>query len=396
MNTNIVSTNVIAGLSNSDLPVRINGKVQQSKAINCELCEWPGLVDRFDQTKTPANDTPLLPKVRWGLIGDASVSDGRAWKLSDLAQKYQSNQLKSLQESILSSQKKIELINKRQMERLKEFHDRMAQAAKSSKLAKIFGHIAKALGIAVGIFMVATATMASGGAATPALVMASLALIGSIITVAGDAAAKNGERPFSIATVLEDLGEKMGHKSLGTGLGLVCTAGLIAIADSNVLNSCVIELTKTLGGSEQDSIIAGTVITVLGGLLIARKAGGLFSRDGAADPKALENAAKLITKEKAQIVTQISQVFSSVNGLPKAGFEIEAAKARLKADYAETRHREGEADGMKVRDEWQSDEESFASILEAGKNQSVMLFDMMRRGIEAQVAILDSLPGTRA
>ncbi len=190
-----------------------------------------------------ANGAPQL-----GSITLNFSPDDLAAALLALQGKTQDAQLRTAKEGLATNSKKLEDQKQRSLDKIKEWSAKCQDAASKAKAGGILGWFKKAFTVVAAAFTVAlaaVATVATGGAAAPLLVLATLSLVSAAVSLASEIDKAKGGKGFDHVLQWMDPGAL-----LGKGVGAAA---------------------KALGASEEtvNKISSGVAIAVCIGVMVA-------------------------------------------------------------------------------------------------------------------------------
>lgn len=211
--------------------------------------------------------------------------------VAELQAKLGELQIKVSQEGIQTQKDNIEEAHKKEMERLKENLEKLQKANKSGLFAKVFGWI----GTVVGIIGAAIATVATGGAAAPAL---ALAIVGVVMMALQESGAME-----KIVDFLAD-----NPKMLMAILGPVIGGVLCGLIEGGVI--------------PEDQVKMAIQITVSVAMLIASIASMVCSGGAAASDVVFK-----VVGMVGQIVGSLASVGSGAAGIAESAYTYQADTA---------------------------------------------------------------------
>lgn len=236
--------------------------------------------------------SPALPKP--GFAGDWSSIMAR---VAEIQMKLGELQSKVATEGVKIQKQDIEAANKKEAERIQEIGKKLAKANKSGLLGKIFGWI----GAVVGLIGAVVATVATGGAAAPALALAILGVGMMVLQETG---------------AMEKIVE-----------GLVKHPALLFLVLGPLAGGIVFGLMKS-GVIDEDQAKMAIQIALAAAMLVASIA-GMVASGGASATDAIFKIIGVI----GQIAGGLAQAGAGASGVAQAAYGYEAAQ--LDADTKE-------------------------------------------------------------
>ena len=248
--------------------------------------------------------------------------------------------------------------NEGQLKKMEEYAKKCRAAAHKSKLGKIFSMVGKVLGFAVAVGLATVAAVASGGAASPALALALVAMVGAGVALSSEISDRAGGATFSIASGFQTLGKKIGGdgKLAGGLLGLP-----FGMFDPSLFGMVAQGSAEAAHASEQSTMIAGIVGSVAGMLLVGLVSGRFLSSASKVGDAA--QAAQQVSKEAfksywPKLFNQAGMAMQGVGNAVEAGINLDVARAQTAADKVEAARKEGEADLSRLSHDWEDIQES--------------------------------------
>lgn len=299
--------------------------VPEIEAVKQKMLEWlESTAKSQPEGSSGICDANGAPEID-GVTIDFSAED-LADALRMLGTRNQEARLLTAKEGLENS--KLQMAENRRMniEKIEEYARKYVEA--NDKSQSIFSWISKAfafLAAIVAVAVSAVATVASGGAVAPGLVVACVALAAATISMASAISQECGGPPLELSSLLTQavsalLVELGVSKEKADSIGKV-TSGIIAIAATSggALFLDPAFLSNVLAGSmELGGVDPGTVATAAMGLTIATTlvigiASAVLTM-GAGSVSAIENVVERTTASTVRVAQLVGKVGSLVQG----------------------------------------------------------------------------------
>jgi len=361
---------------------------------------------------TDGNGAPEIDGV---VIAFTAEDLGDALRL--LGNKTKEQQLKAAKESLETSKLKMSESHKKAITKIEEYAKKCAEAKHQAKVKSIFGWIGRALafvGAAIAVGISAVATVASGGAATPALVLSCVALAAATISLASAVSQECGGpalEPSSLMTkaisaalklfgVPPEKAESIGKVASGV-LGIVMTSGAALLIDP-AFASNVVAGGMELGGVDPDTIstvtmIVGIATTVTVGLATAIMTFGAGSASAVSNAvgQSLSTTAQAVQKGAA-VAQGVTTVATGVSGTVSAGAGIAEAKTQHDADMALVDKKKIDTIIVALMKAMEEDSEEIKKILKEIEESMQAVSDIISGSAQSLSDIAANIKGGRA
>ena len=232
---------------------------------------------------------------------------------------------------------KIEQNTANQIRKLQEWTEKAQEAESKGRLGKIFGWIGKVVAVVAALGAVAVAgvsAIASGGAATPLLLFASMALVSATISLADQISQECGGPPISLGNLVTSACSKLLQtfgvdQEVADRIGKVM-AGAVAIAmpvmllvEPQLIGTMAAGVCELAGADPNTAAIVSMVV----GMATAVTVGIL-----AAVASCGASAASSATKVVSGLINSGAQITLGVTGIATGATGIAVAKTTAEAD----------------------------------------------------------------
>lgn len=279
--------------------------------------------------------------------------------LRTMRSKSQDAQLTAAKESLETARVNAQKNNEHQAEKIKEWVDKCKEADSKGILGKIFGWIGKIVAViasAIAVAVAAVATVASAGAAAPMLALATLALVGTTISLADQISQECGGPQISIGNLLGTMASKFLEacgvdKETAGKIGKVM-AGVAALAmpvalliEPQLLGTLATGVCELAGADPKTTAIVGMAIGMAAAVTV-----GIITAVASGGGSAVSSAVK-VTNNIVSGAAQVAQGLASVG----TG-AVNIAVAKDKRDAENILASKKELDAMLVKLQQQMDE----------------------------------------
>lgn len=360
----------------------------------------PGVAD--------ANGAPEIDGVK---ISFSAEDLGDALRM--LGTKTQDAQLKSAKESLETSRLKMSESHKKAIAKIEEYARKCAEAKHASIFKKIFGWIGKALalvGALIATGLAAVATVATGGAAAPALAISAMCLAAATISMASAISQECGGPPLELSSLLtkavsaalqacgvpKEKAESIGKIVSGVA-AIALTSGAALLIDPQFATN-VVAGSMELGGVDPDTIakvsMAVTIITTVTVGIVA----AVLSMGGSAAGSAANIAGKAVQigSKTAGIVQGATQVAAGAAGIGSGVAQIEQSKAQHGADMALSDKKKIDAITMALMKAMEEDSEEMKKVIKQIEESLQSISDLIAGSAQSLSDITANLKGGRA
>lgn len=265
--------------------------------------------------------TPFIPE----LSSPASFSpEDFAIALGAMQNLSTEGQLTCAQTRVKVSQKKMQDINKKCMQKIAEWSKNSANAEKKGKWMGILGICIKALAVVATV----AAVVMTGGLAAPLMFVAVVGMVGAGISLASDISKLSGGKGFQLSTLVFDALGNLGlsdrdRKIVAGAIGIVGFP--LMIADPAFCGMFVTGIAGHITADKSKLAIVMTTFTVVAGLAMAVSVARAASSGAAkAAAEVASETGKAVAKTAlsptvvAALVQRCTALLSGVLGIPTA------------------------------------------------------------------------------
>lgn len=299
-------------------------------ALLDELATFASSLQNIDKAGDQERTTgPNLAAPAKAFSGDEMIA-----LLRTLQEKSQNNQLEGAKKNIETSQIQADQNHAQQLEKIEEWIEKCEKAKKSGIFGKIFGWIGKIAAFVaslVAVVALAAGSVVTGGAATPLLALATIALVSSGMALADQVSQELGGPNISISNALttimgkmlqafgvpEETANKIG-KTLAGATALLMPAMLLV--EPSMLGDMITGICDLAGVDEKTLGIISMVATVIASVAIAI-AMAVISGGTAAGATVAK-----IAQVAGQITAGVSQVGQGASNIATAKHQADAEK----------------------------------------------------------------------
>ena len=376
---------------------------------------------QFVQTQQVGSATPGVsdgngaPEIDGVRISFSAEDLGDALRL--LGNKTQEQQLKAAKESLETSKLKMGESHRKAIEKIEEYAKKCAEAKHQSIFKKVFGWIGRALafiGAAIAVGISAVGTVASGGAATPALILSCVALAAATISLASAVSQECGGpalEPSALITkaisaalklfgVPAEKAESIGKVVSGV-LGIVMTSGAALLIDP-AFASNVVAGSMELGGVDPNTIatvsmIVGIATTLTIGIATAVMTFGAGTASAVSNVvgKSISTTANAVQKGAA-IAQATTTVATGAAGVGSGAAGIAEAKSQHEADTAMVDKKKIDVMTMALMKAMEEDQEQIKKILKEIEESMQAISDIIAGSAQSLSDIASNIKGGRA
>lgn len=278
---------------------------------------------RGEGSVSNANGAPSLPAPP-----DNISAEDMAMVLQNLQTKTQDAQLRTSSENLRMAKTKMEQNQAQQLEKIKEWADKTAEAnakAKSSSALGWFGKIAGFVASIVAVAVAAVATVATAGAAAPLLAIAVIGMVGAGMSLANEISKSQGGPEISIGKYLNEACTKMfismgmdekdaekAGKLAGGAIGVMSGA---VVFEPGMMGSMMEGIALLSGADEKQAAIVSMTFTIAATLAIAV---GMAVASGGASTASTASSAGNLAGGAGRATTAASTTASTTLAATKA------------------------------------------------------------------------------
>ncbi|MBS1196638.1 MAG: outer protein [Proteobacteria bacterium] len=328
------------------------------------------------------NDANGAPQIDGVVLSFSAEDLGDALRL--LGNKTKEGQLKSAKEGLLVSKEKMAENHKEAIKKIEEYAKKCVEEKHSGLIKKIFSWIGKCLaviGAAIAVGIAAVATVATGGAAAPALIIAGIAMASAVISLASAISQECGGPALELSSllskafgaVLEAFGvPKEKAESLGkllSGIVGIAVGGGAALLLDPAFAANMVGGAMELGGVDADTVAKVTMVVTIVTAVTVGIAAAVVSC-GASSVGAAANAAGTATntissavRSGAAIAQGVTTVATGATGIGSGAAGIAQAQSRHEADMAMVDKKKIDAMTVALMKSMEEDSEEMKKIL---------------------------------
>ena len=323
----------------------LSGK--QIEELQQKILQWLQTSQSQQPNGTPGvTDGNGAPEIDGVKINFSAEDLGDALRM--LGTKNQEARLKTAKEGLESSKTKMAENHKANIAKIEEYAKKYAEA--HSKSSSIFGWIAKAfavIGAAIAVAVAAVATVATGGAAAPALVIAGICLAAATISLAsaisqecgGPALELSSLMTKAISAVLQACGvpkekaESIGKIASGA-LAIMATSGAALLLDPAFMTN-IVAGSMELGGVDPQTIATVSMAVTITTTVVVGIAAAVMTM-GAGSIGAATNAATSTASTAANVAGKAASIAQGATMVLAGGMQVGAGIETIKS--AEAQH----------------------------------------------------------
>lgn len=284
--------------------------------------------------------------------------------LRSIRSKSDEAQISSAKENLATARTKMEKNNEAQLQKIQDYVKKCEEAASKGILGKIFGWIGKIAALifsAIAVAVLAAGAVASGGAATPLLALAVMALISSTISLADQISKECGGPEISLSNLMTTIASKFLQacgvdEETAQRIGKV-VAGVMGLASPALL---MIEpgLLGNLAGGVAE--LAGADKTTTMALTMAFSLAATIAV-GAVTIAASGGASAVSTM--ARVVSAAGQITQGATQVAQGSINISVAKTKNEADNIQADKKEMDAYARKLQARMEEAQEEITKVI---------------------------------
>ncbi|MFD4840240.1 type III secretion system translocon subunit SctE [Achromobacter sp. NPDC058515] len=316
--------------------------------------------------------------------------------LRSIRSKSQDAQLAGAKESLQTARINAQKNNEQQAEKIKEWVDKCKEADSKGILGKIFGWIGKIFAViasAIAVAVAAAATVASAGAAAPMLALATLALVGSTISLADQISQECGGPQISIGNLLGTIASKFLEacgvdKETAEKIGKVM-AGVAALAmpvtlliEPQMLGTMATGICELAGADPKATAIVGMVVGMAAAVTV-----GIVTAVASGGGTAVSSAVKIANG----VVTGTAQVVQGLTAVGSGAVKIAVAKDQKAAEDILASKKELDAMLAKLQQQMEDGREEIKKVLQQMEDGVQAVSQMINGAADSMAQITSNL-----
>lgn len=377
--------------------------------------KWIASPNSQQATGTPGvSDSNGAPEIEG--VGKTFSADDLAEVLRLLDSKTKEAQLRTAKESIETSKLKMAENHKQIIAKIEENAKKCAEAAAAAKKKSIFGWLAKIfsfVGSIIAVAVAAIATVATGGAAAPALAISCCCLAASTMSLASAISVACGGPPLELSSILskavsavlrlvgvpKETADSIGK--IASGIGAIAISGGAALLIDPAFVSNIVAGGMGLGGVDPDTIAKVASWVTLGTTILVGIAAAAVTF-GAGSAGAVANAVGKTASTAASTAGRITSLLQGATTVVAGGVQvgsgiaaIDEAKALYGAETAMSDKKKLDAVTIALMKTMEDESERMKKILKEIEEGMQTVSEMMSSSAHNMSDITQNMGGSR-